>query len=200
MRTPSSAGSRGVELVESRRVHVPQLGISVSSEPKRWVRKCSSGAGEGQHVGAEIHLHPEILRVLPRRVRRRRAARSPVAVVVALGVNRPTGRIVERGELDEAGERHRVVPVGQRMPDELVEIVVGPGKGVLVDVGRFRQEHIRERLRGMRVVGARLPLGRVGLHSHGSHVDHAERQLGHVISSPRCSETDRPARICAARS
>ena len=189
----------GVELVEPGGVHVPQLGVLGVERSEPVGEVLLERRGEGEHVGAQEHLHAEFVGAVPERSERLAQRERLRAVLVALGVHRPAGDVVEGHELDEARERDRVVAVGERVPDEEVEVLIRSGERLLIDVRRLRQQHVRERLGRVRVV-------RAGSHAAGSGLTPTapmstmRNGSREVTSSPRCSATDRPVRTCAARS
>ena len=119
---------RRIQLVEAGRVDVPELGVRGVERAEPVGEVLLERRGERQHVGAQEHLHAELVGAVPERPERVAQRERLRAMIVALGVYGAVRRIVEGDVLDQTGERDRVVAVGERVPDEHVEVVERVGE------------------------------------------------------------------------
>ncbi len=189
-----------VELVEPGGVDRPQVGAGGVERADVLGQVLLERGGQGEHVGAQHDLHAELLGAVPERGEGVPHRQRPGDVLVALGVDRPVGGVLQGDELDEAGERDGGVAVGEAVPQEGVEVGVGLREGGLVDVRRARQDHVGERLRRVRVVRAARPTragSGVTPTAPRSTIRNGSLEL---TSSPSRSVTARPLRTDAARS
>ena len=168
-----------VELVEAGCVDVPEGGILRGEAAEPLDEVLLERRRQREHVGAEVDVEADVVRVLPHRPEglAHRVGPRHVRVVGAVHVV-AVADAREREVLDETRDRDRVVALGERVAHVELEVGARDLERRLVDVGRVGEDDVGERLGVVRVVVAGRPGGLVHRDADGAEVDHAEPEPG----------------------